>query len=557
MPKRHQQSFAEGAAILIVATVLTKIIGAVFKIPLNNIIGDLGFGYYSSAYDLFVPIYGISMTGLPMVVSRMVAERVAEGRYLSAKRVFRVSATAFTAFGVIMTVLMLLFIKPFLALTDMTGSTYYSLIAIAPAWLFCCIISAYTGYYEGYGNMYPTAVASIIEAVSKLVFGYTFAYVAVKLTKNVAYSAASAILGVTIGVLLATLFTMVYYKIKGDYVSKMESADDEKEPRREILKMVILLAVPIVISSFVTNIASLVDVLTVKWQLGSLMSEHTELLEGMYSASIDDYNSAAHKLLSGETLPTFLYGVRSKTYTVYNLVPSVASVLGISALPSLVRVWCAQDHKKEDIKNCVNSVLKVTSIIVLPAAIGMTAVAPNIMSLLYKSHASVEIGAPLLRIYGIAAIFSGLSVPLVSMLQAVGKPYVPVRNMLIGAAVKTVLNILLISEPHINVHGAAYGTLGCFLCIFVLNFYSLCKHTKVKPDVSVTLIKPLVAALICGGTAYLLTMVLGDGILKTILSIAVAAVVYFALLFAFSVISAEEFIHNPVFKRLNFFKKRH
>ena len=555
MSKRQQHSFLEGAAILVIATALSKIIGAVFKIPLNNIIGDLGFGYYSSAYDLFVPIYGISLTGLPMVVSRMVAERVAEGRYLSAKRVFKVSVIAFTAFGAVMTALMLLLIKPFLALTDMTGATYYSLLAVAPAWIFCCVMSAYTGYYEGYGNMYPTAWANVIEALSKLVFGYTFAYVAVKKSANVAHAAAAAILGVTIGVFLATLFTFIYYKVKGDNAKQI--TNENVEPKREILKSIALLAVPVVLSSFVTNMTTFIDLITVKWQLGNLMGESFEHIKAMYGASIDEYNATAHELLTVENMPTFLYGVRSKTNTIYNLVPSIVSVLGISALPSLVHVWCKEDHKQDEVKNCINSVLKVTSIITFPAAIGMIAVAPNIMSLLYESHASVEIGAPLLRIYGVAAIFSGLSVPLVNMLQAVGKPYLPVRNMLIGAALKAALNIGLVAVPNINVHGAAYGTLGCFLCIFVLNFYSLCKITGVKPEVWGTLIKPLFAALICGAAALLCSTLLGLGTLKTLLAIAVAAVIYFVLLFAFSVLKIEDVLKSPILNKLKSCKNSH
>lgn len=554
MSKRQQHSFLEGAAILVIATALSKIIGAVFKIPLNNIIGDLGFGYYSSAYDLFVPIYGISLTGLPMVVSRMVAERVAEGRYLSAKRVFKVSVMAFTLFGAVMTALMLLIIKPFLALTDMTGATYYSLLAVAPAWLFCCVMSAYTGYYEGYGNMYPTACSSVIEALSKLIFGYTFAYVAVKTSSNVAQAAAAAILGVTIGVFLATLFTFIYYKVKGDNAKQI--TNENVEPKREILKSIALLAVPIVLSSLVTNMTTFIDLITVKWQLGNLMNGNFEEIKAMYSASIDEYNSTAHELLTAENMPTFLYGVRSKTNTVYNLVPSIVSVLGISALPSLVRVWCKEERKKEEVKDCINSVLKLTSVITLPAAIGMTAVAPNVMALLYESHASVEIGAPLLQIYGIAAIFSGLSVPLVNMLQAVGNPYLPVRNMLIGAVLKTVLNIGLVSAPNINIYGAAYGTLGCFLCIFILNFHSLCKVTGVKPNLWETLIKPLFAALFCGIAALVCVKLLGAGTLKTLLSIAVAAVIYFVLLFAFSVLRMEDVLQIPILNKCKIFKKR-
>ena len=157
--KRKQQSFEYGAMILLTSTVLVKLIGAIFKIPLSNLIGDLGFGYFSSAYDLFTPIYTLAMAGLPIAVSRVVAEHMAVGKYRDVKNALHVTKKIFLITGLSGLVIMLLLIYPFVKITDPTGETIYSLFAIAPSLLFCCTMSTYRGYYEGLRNMYPTALS--------------------------------------------------------------------------------------------------------------------------------------------------------------------------------------------------------------------------------------------------------------------------------------------------------------------------------------------------------------------------------------------------------------
>ena len=190
--KRKQQSFEYGAIILIVATALVKIIGAIFKIPLSNLIGDLGFGYFSSAYDLFLPIYSLAMAGLPIAVSRIVAENIAVNRFKDVRQTLKIARKAFLVSGIVGFTMMLLLIYPFVKITDPTGKTIYSIFAIAPNLIFCCIMSTYRGYYEGLRNMYPTAFSNVIEALGKLILGYGFAFIVMKLTNNVAYVASGA-----------------------------------------------------------------------------------------------------------------------------------------------------------------------------------------------------------------------------------------------------------------------------------------------------------------------------------------------------------------------------
>ena len=169
--KRKQQSFEYGAIILLCSTMLVKVIGAIFKIPLSNLLGDLGFGYFSSAYDLFTPIYTLAMAGLPIAVSRIVAEHITNKRFNDVHRTLSVTKKLFFISGLTGFILMLALIYPFVRITDRTGQTIYSLFAIAPSLFFCCVMSTYRGYYEGLRNMYPTAASDVIEALGKLILG--------------------------------------------------------------------------------------------------------------------------------------------------------------------------------------------------------------------------------------------------------------------------------------------------------------------------------------------------------------------------------------------------
>ncbi len=557
MQKRKQQSFEYGAIILLISTALSKIIGAIFKIPLNNVIGDLGFGYFSSAYDLFTPIYGLSMAGLPIAVSRMVAENMAEKRYRDVREILRLSKKAFLVTGLIGLAAMLLMIYPFVQLTDETGGSIYSLFVIAPSLLFCCVMSTYRGYYEGLRNMYPTALSDVIEASSKLVFGYTIAYFIMKYNGNVAFAAAGAIMGITIGTVLGALFLSLRYRLRGDGITADElSSAPEPKSQRILLRVLVVIAVPVVLSSLATNVASLIDVSMVKWQLNRVMDTSADTVLNMYASSIADYNATAKEALTNAAIPTFLYGVRGKAFTIYNLIPTISSVLGVSALPVLASVWATDRENKLEIKKNIESIIKFTSLIAMPAGIGMAVLAEPIMALLYKSAASVEIGASMLTVFGIAAVFAGISAPMTSMLQAIGKQIVPVRNIAIGAVIKIIVNFILVGIPEINIHGAPIGTLCCFLYIFVANFISLIKYSGVMPNVVSVLVKPLVSALLCGGAAFLVYSILGSGTVSTVAAIMAAVLVYLLALILLRTFTEEDILALPMGERLLKISKR-
>ncbi len=558
--KRKQQSFEYGAIILLCSTVLVKIIGAIFKIPLGDekLLGDLGFGYFSSAYDLFTPIYSLAMAGLPIAISRVVAEQMAKGRYNDARKALKVTSRIFIITGITAAIIMLLLIKPFVNLTDSTGKTVYSIYAIVPSLFFCCVMSTYRGYFEGMRNMYPTAISDVIEALGKLILGLGFAYITIKLTNNVAFAAAGAMLGITIGGAASASFLALRYKIKGDGITTQELSEaPTAESGKKIAKVLIIIAIPIVLTSLANNVTSLVDVTMVKWQLNRLVGSSVDTIRNMYQTSIADYDlSQLEKnlsILANTEIPTFLYGIRGKAFTLYNLIPTITSVLGVSALPVLASAWTKGD--KQLIKRNIESPIKFTALISMPAGFGFLFMGREIMGLIYNTTASHEIGGTMLRIYGLAAMFAGLAIPMTSMLQSIGKEKISLRNVAMGAVLKVVVNVIFVGIPTINIQGAALGTFASYLFIFVANLLSLIKYTGVKPNLWKTVLKPFISAFACGLSTVVLNLS-SLGKLGTVFEIAVAAVVYVVVLVLLNTFEPEDVLTLPKGEKiLNLFTK--
>ena len=223
------------------------------------------------------------MAGLPIAISRMVAEHMAKENYRDVRKTFKVTSKIFIITGLVAMLLMLCFTDDFVEKTDPTGRTTYSIYAIVPALLVCCVTSAFRGYYEGLRNMYPTAFSDVIESLGKLILGYGFAYIVLKTTNDVAYAAAGAMFGITIGSVAAALFLFIRHKVKGDGITKQE-LDSSPTPQRTaiIIKSVVIIAVPVVFASLANSFSSLADAFFVKKHLATMMGDHAGLIRNMY-----------------------------------------------------------------------------------------------------------------------------------------------------------------------------------------------------------------------------------------------------------------------------------
>ena len=287
----RSQSLLSGAFILVVATVLVKVIGALFKIPLSMLIGEVGRGYFSTAYEIYTPLYSISMAGLPFAVSRLVAKERSLGHFRDVRMIRRVSARLFLLMGVLGTVLLMLVAYPYTRFIVKYVENVYCVLAIAPSIFFCCCMSTYRGYYEGMQNMIPTAISEVIEVVGKLIVGLGASYAllksqlarfeagqpvfgAIRETKEDAlaaiypYAATTAVLGVTSGTVLGLVYLIIRHRLKGDGITKAQLLSSPKPADGQTLaKIIVMTALPIAASSLVTNITNLIDAATIQARL--------------------------------------------------------------------------------------------------------------------------------------------------------------------------------------------------------------------------------------------------------------------------------------------------
>ena len=555
--KTQEKGFQRGAFLLLCSAVIVKLIGALFKIPLSSkyCLGDLGFGYFSSAYDLFTPFYALAMAGLPVAVSKTVSEYSAKGRYNDVRQMLKVSRRVYLAAGLICFLCLIAFVYPFSRLTDSTGEGVYSLFAMTPSVIFCCLMSSYRGYYQGLNNMLPTAVSELLEALCKLILGFGFGILTVRITGNVAFGAAAAIFGITVGTAISTLYLKLYYKFKGDGISTEQASCSLKaDSGKTAVKALVLIAVPVALASLAGNIALIIDALTVRRQLGALDESSFNVIREMYAYSVADYNKTVQAPITNGELSALLYGIRGKAYTLFNLVPTLTAVIGVSAVPVLSGLNAEKNYTA--LNRNLNSALKLISIISLPAGVGLFAASDRIMKLLYDSAASVEIGGPLLKAFGIAAIFAGLAIPLTGALQAIGKQKAALINIAAGAAVKLIIGILTVSVPEINIKGAAVGTVFCYAVIFALHITVLFMSNGVLVNIKAVFLKPLVSALVCG-LAACGVLKIGESFFVTFSAILAAVIVYVICLILLKALEEDDFSSLPKSEKLTEFCKKY
>lgn len=549
--ENKRRSMQYGTAVLLISAVIVKLIGALFKIPLSSAhcLGDEGFGFFSSAYDLFSPLYSLAMAGLPVATARTVSEHIAAGRYRDARLSYRLSRKFFLIAGIIGTAVFAALVIPFVRLTDATGKTAPALFAVAPAVLFSCILSAERGYYEGLNNMLPTAVSELTEALCKLILGLGAAFITVRLTGSTVWGAAAAMAGITVGTLFAFLYTRIYAKLKGDGITA-EMLENSPEPQSgaDTFKKMILLTLPIALTSLTVNIPPMIDAFTVKSGLEGLINGGTDL-RGIYRSVFENGD-----MPDLSAFPVLLYGIRGKAYTVFNLVPAFTSVIGVGAVPAIAAA--AARGNTAELKKNINTVLKTAALISLPAACGLIAIGGRITDFLYDTEASAVIGGEMLTLYGLAALFAGFLVPLGGILQAVGRQNAVLLNTAAGTAVKLIVNIIAVSVPKINVMGSALGTVLCFFVIFLLDIAVLIKAVGFAPDTANVFLKPLASAAFCGLAARL-TVMLGSSRGVTLLAVFAAALVYAALIIALKTVSESDFPDSDKGKKLAEFCRKH
>ena len=515
-----KQNVLNGAMVLVVATALVKIIGAIYKIPLTGIIGSLGRGYFASAYNIYTPVYAISMAGLPVAVSAIVSKNAALGKYRDVKQVFKVTFPLFLGLGVIGTVFLMLFAEHYATKMVLSPLSVYAVYCIAPCVLFCCVMSTYRGYYEGLNDMYPTAISEVLESLGKLVFGLSLSYVVLEYaTKQIettgsvfgyevkteadgaivyALAAAAAVFGVTLGSVMGTVYVVLRHKIRKDGITKEMLVNSPLAQRKKTtVKDIVAIAVPTAISSLVLNVTNFIDTVMIQNRLEYVVEHSYDKIMSIYGDSI---------LAGGivrENIHTFLYGAYDTTLDLKNLVPTIMMTLGVSSIPVISSAMAKKDFKL--VGDTVNTVFRTTMLIALPAGAGFFALAEPIFTLLYKgseNESGIAVAAPVLALYGLMMAILTISSPLTNILQAIGRADVPAKALALGCIIKIGLNYILIGIPEINIQGAVFGTGFFYLFCILYDYAVLKKETGIKLDLNKGFIRPLISAGLCGASAW-------------------------------------------------------
>lgn len=552
--ENKKQNVLDGAMILVIATGLVKVIGAIYKIPLTGIIGTTARGYFASAYNIYTPVYAISMAGLPVAVSTIVARYSAIGRYRDVKQVLKVTFPVFCGMGIIGTLILMLLAKPY-SVSVNSPYAVYSMLCIAPSIFFCCFMSTYRGYYEGLSNMYPTAISEVIESLGKLVFGLAFAYGVIKFSNadnelKYAYAAAAAISGVSLGTVLGAVYTNFRHRIKKDGITKVMLVNSPPaKSQKAILRELIAIAIPAAISSLVLNITNFIDTWMIQNRLDSVVAKHYDDIMAIYGTSI---NSAG---VAKDTIHTFLYGAYDTTLDFKNLIPTIMMTLGVSAIPVISAAISKRDMKT--VNDTVNTVFRTTMLIALPAGAGFFALSEPIMELLYngtENQHGIAVAAPVLALYGLLMAIFTLSGPLVNILQAIGRADAPAKSLAIGCIFKILINYILIGIPSINIKGAVIGTAVFYLWTCIYNYAVLKKETSVKLQLKSVFIKPLISSVLCflaasftyKGLSSVLTFGNADSRLNGNSLSCLAAIAVAVLVYAISVLLTKTLVKDDI-----------
>ena len=468
----RQHEFLKGAAILAAASIFAKIISAVYKIPIFNILDDAGAGFFQATYSVYALILTVATFGIPMALSRLISRASAKGQHRLVKRYFSVSLPTFALVGIIAMGVMIFFADDLAAFIRNTSAAY-GIRVLAPAVFFVCIIAVYRGYTQGFQDMIPTALSQITEVFCKALFGILIALWLTRLNYQSNIVSAGALTGVTIGLGICVPILIIYKK---RFDRRLASDNDTSElPKRaKVIARVLKVSIPITIGASFMSVMSFIDTIIVMGRLQDAIG-YTEL-----QASAQ-------------------FGILARGLTIYNLPSALIVPIAVSAMPAIAKSIAKNDN--EEAGRIMQSAIKIVVMMALPAAAGIMVLANPIMISLYEDPR--QITTSVLTVLGAASLFVCLQLITTSILQANGYEKFAMFTFPAGAAAKIIISYILVGNPDFKILGSAIGTLACFFVISVLNFTFIIVKVKHRPNFIDILLKPTLCTLIMAACAFL------------------------------------------------------
>lgn len=512
-----KQTFLHGAALLALATAIVKVIGAIYKIPLKMIIGDQGYGYFTTAYDIYSVLLMISTAGLPVAMSRMISQASALENYNQVRRIYKTARSIFLALGVISTVLMMVFCTQLANWLEQPNART-AILFLGPCALLMGIISTYRGFFQGQGDMRPTSSSQVLEAVFKLVVGLGAAFAIMYYTKSVPLAAGGAILGVTVSCAISVVFLRAKF---APAYSQLPATQDREASYSQTIKGLLTIAVPITIGSAGLQLLTVVEQ---KLYMGQLLTANG---------------------LSQDTADT-MKGIYSMAMTIFNMPCAFIIPITVSVIPAITSQLTLKND--EGVRQTEESAARITGLISLPCSVGLCVLARPVMALLGDySGEKLDLAASLMTVLGVCIFLYAIIQYTNSVMQAHGYAHIPVINMLLCGVAKLAVVYVLVGNPNIGILGAPIGALLAYGAIGVLNLLAISKVVPQKPRMLKNLLRSFVPVALMGiavyGSYWGLNRLLGtDGsrILLCGVPIAVGVAVYFLAVVKCKAITAED-----------------
>lgn len=522
--EKKKGSFVQGAAILGIAGLIVKVIGAAFRIPLANTIGLIGTSYYDTAYPYYSWLLVISTSGLPTAISKMVSERVTLGDYRGAHRVFTTAMQILCCIGLLTSILMF-FGSDYIARLHMLPEAAYCFKALAPALFFVALMCAYRGYMQGMQQMVPTAISQVVEQVGKLAVGLTLAFML--LDAGPEYAAMGALIGVTVSELLALIYVMLSYRRRWPKIR----ARLERSVRREVEPVagrLIAIALPITIGASISPLSSVVDsalIIRILLKLG----------------------------YAKETAQTAFSLMRTNVATLTNMPGVLTMALAMSLVPAISAFSAKRDHA--GIQDTARLGLKLALIIGLPCAVGLFVLASPILSMLYPNltEGELTLAVDLMHTSSIGVIFLSLVQSMTGVIQGMGKPNVPVFNLFIGFVLKVASLLALMNIPQVNIQGAAVSTVVCYAFAGIADTIYVIRRAKLRLGLVDVLLKPVLSSGVMGFVVFMIYSFMQEmehQVLPTLAAVAVGVFAYGVMAIYFRFFSREELAYIPGGQRI-------
>ncbi|WP_125140395.1 putative polysaccharide biosynthesis protein [Clostridium transplantifaecale] len=530
---RKESNFVVQGSILAVAGIVVRLIGILYRVPMTNIIGDEGMGYYSTAFNVYNIMLILSSYSLPLAVSKMVSARMAKGQYRNSVRVLKAALVYATVVGGLACFITWNFAGFFATTAFNTPFCVYALKTLAPTIWIMAYLGVLRGFFQGHGTMIPTAISQIFEQIVNAVISVVAASVLFKvgLDSNRVYNttgypqafgAAGGTIGTGAGALAALLFMLLLFAIYAPVMKRRKRRDRSKrtDSYGDISVTFLFTVVPVIISSAVYNINAVVD--------NSIMAYGMESL------------GQGKEFLS-------LWGIYNNKYMLLVHVPlAMANSLSSSLIPSLSGAVARKEKGAVIAKTGL--AIRFAMLIAIPSAVGLTVLSAPINNLLFRGGNNAE-AIRMLIIGSAAVIFLSLSTVTNAILQGINHMNVPVRNAFISLVLHVIALYIMLMVFKMGIYSMVFANIlfAVFMC--VLNALAIRKYLNYRQELLKTFLLPAVAAAFMGAAAFgvykLVILIVKSNLIGTILAVITAIAVYGILLIKLRCIDEEELYTMP------------